>query len=109
MAGMMGTKMSPKVLMAALEPVALLGALRLGLVLAHGGSAGLGDKRIVDLVDRAGAEDDLKLSLGFKDALDAGDVLQGSLVHLLVVRDDQPEPCGTVGRGDDVFLAADAF
>ena len=51
----------------------------------------------------------LKLSLGFKDALDAGDVLQGSLVHLLVVRDDQSEPCGTVSRGDGVFLAADAF
>ena len=58
-AGMIGTKMSPSVLMARWEPVALLRALRLGLVLADGRCPRQRDEFRKYLIDRTGAKNDL--------------------------------------------------
>ena len=60
-----------------------------GLDIGLGGRsrAGDGQELIVDLVDGAGADNELELSVGFKHALDAVNILQRFLVDLAVIRD----------------------
>ena len=96
MAGMMGTKMSPSVLMACWYQGALAAAACL-------------TSSFVDFVYRAGAEDDLQLTLGLKDALGPLGVLEGLFVHLVVVRNDQAQAGCAVGCRYDVGRAADGI
>ena len=85
----------------------LAGRRGLDVGLGGGGSAGDGQEFVVDLVDGAGADDQLQLTVGFEHALDAVDVLQGCLVDLAVVGDDQPQSGCAMGRADDVGSSAD--
>ena len=71
--------------------------------------AGQSGELIVDFVYRAGAEDDLQLTLGLKDALGPLGVLEGLFVHLVVVRNDQAQAGCAVGCRYDVGRAADGI
>lgn len=106
MAGMMGTKMSPKVLMARLYQGALEAAGLFHVLFGAAFNPGDGNQLVVHLVHRTGADDDLQLAGGLKDALDAVYLLHLFFFHFAVVRNHQPQPGGTVGRADDVFRPA---
>ena len=90
-----------------LPPGHLGGGGLLELRLGGGGQAGDGQEFVIDLVDGAGADDQLELTVGFEHALDAVNLLQSGLVQLAVVSNDQAEAGGTVGRADDIILAAE--
>ena len=70
--------------------------------------AGQLDELVVDLVHRAGAEDDLQLALRLKDALCAFGVFQLFFVHLAVVCNHQTQAGGAMRCRNDVLFAADA-
>ena len=72
-------------------------------------AAGQSGELIVDFVYRAGAEDDLQLTLGLKDALGPLGVLEGLFVHLAVVLNDQAQAGCAVGCRYDVGRAADGI
>ena len=92
----------------ALEPVALLRRLRLGLILADRRRARLRDELIVHLVDRTGAIDNLQLSLRLKYALHARCIFERILIHLFVVRNHQSQTRCAMCRRDHIVLSADA-
>lgn len=81
------------------------GLLDLGL----GGSldAAERDELLVDLVDGAGAKNNLELALGLKDALGAVDVLEGLLVNLSVIGNHQAQASGAVRGRNNVVGATD--
>ena len=81
------------------------GLLDLGL----GGSldAAERDELFVDLVDGAGAKDNLQLALGLKDALGAVDILEGLLVDLGVIGNHQAQTRGAVCGRNNVVGATD--
>ena len=80
------------------------GGLDIGL--RGGGGAGDGEELVIDLVDGAGADDELELSVGLKHALDAVHVLQRFLVDLAVIRDNEPQSGGAVRSADHVRSSA---
>ena len=75
--------------------------------LRRGGRAGDGQELVVNLVDGAGADDQLELTVGFKHALHAVDVLQGGLVDLAVIGDNEPQSGGAMRGTDDIGASAD--
>ena len=81
------------------------GLLDLGL----GGSldAAERDELFVDLVDGAGAKNNLELALGLKDALGAVDILEGILVDLGVIGNHQAQTRGAVCGRNNVAGATD--
>ena len=81
----------------------------LDLLLGGFRDTGLFGEFLVHLVDHAGAEDDLQLSLCLKDALGALGVFQLLFVDKAVVRDDEPQTGGAVCRRNDVGRAANIF
>ena len=89
-----------------LEHVLLGGGRSLDLLFGSGGQAGDGDELIVDLIHRAGTQDDLELSGGTEHTLHAVHVLQGFHVDLAVVHGDQPQAGGAVRRAHQVFPSA---
>ena len=78
----------------------------LDLVLGGGGQAGHGQELLVDLVDGAGANDQLELTIALEDTLNAVDVLQGVQVDLAVVHGDQAQASRAVRGADQVLAAA---
>lgn len=85
------------------ENVLLLCDGLLGLGLAGGLKATLGEELLIDLVNRTRAENDLQLSLGLKDALDPLDVLKRLLIDLLVIGDDKTQARGAMRCGHHVL------
>ena len=84
--------------------------LRVGfLFVADAGERRAFDEFVKDLVDKARAEDDLILSRREELALDAVDVLDGLLVDLRLVVDDEAQARRAMLRVADVVLAADVF
>lgn len=84
--------------------------LRRGLLdLGLGGSldATERDELLVDLVDGAGAKNNLQLALGLKDALSAVDVLDGLLVNLGIIGNHQAKTRGAVRGRNNVVGATD--
>lgn len=84
--------------------------LRRGLLdLGLGGSldATERDELLVDLVDGAGAKNNLQLALGLKDALSAVDILEGLLVNLGVISNHQAQTRGAVCGRNNVVGATD--
>ena len=84
--------------------------LRRGLLdLGLGGSldATERDELLVDLVDGAGAKNNLQLALGLKDALSAVDILEGFLVDLGVIGNHQAQTRGAVCSRNNVAGATD--
>ena len=84
--------------------------LRRGLLdLGLGGSldATERDELLVDLVDGAGAKNNLQLALGLKDALSAIDILDGLLVNLSVIGNHQAQASGAVRGRNNVVGATD--
>lgn len=84
--------------------------LRRGLLdLGLGGSldATKRDELLVDLVDSAGAKNNLKLALSLKDALGAVDVLDGPLVNLGVIGDHQAKTRSAMRGRNNVVGATD--
>lgn len=84
--------------------------LRRGLLdLGLGGSldATERDELLVDLVDGAGAKNNLELALGLKDALGAIDILDGLLVNLGIIGNHQAQTRGTVRGRNNVVGATD--
>ena len=81
------------------------GLLDLGL----GGSLDAAERNelFVDLVDGAGAKNNLELALGLKDALGAVDILEGLLVDLRVVGNHQTQTRGAVCGRNNVVGATD--
>ena len=77
----------------------------LDLLLGGGGHTGDGEKLVINLVDGAGADDQLELTVGVEYTLDSLRVLQCRHVNLAVVCDYQPEPGRTVCCADDIFPA----
>ena len=65
------------------------------------------DELVVDLIDGAGAKNDLELALGLKDAPGAVDVLDGLLVNLGVVGDHQTQTRRAVCGRNNVVGATD--
>ena len=63
-------------------------------------------KLIINLVDRAGSDDELQLSAGLEHALHAFDVVERLLVDLVVVGNNEAEPRRAVCRGNHVLTAA---
>ena len=80
---------------------------RLDLVLGRLGHAGDLQKLVIYLVDSSCSNDDLQLSVGLEDALDAVDILQFCLVHLAVVHRDQTETRRAVRGTDNILSSAD--
>ena len=84
--------------------------LRRGLLdLGLGGSldAAERDELLVDLVDGAGAKNNLQLALGLKDALSAVDILEGLIVNLGVIGNHQAQTRGAVCGRNNVVGATD--
>lgn len=81
------------------------GLLDLGL----GGSLDSAERNelFVDLVDGAGAKNNLELALSLKDALGAVDILEGLLVNLRVIGNHQAQTRGAMRGRDDVVGATD--
>ena len=81
------------------------GLLDLGL----GGSFDAAERNelVVDLVDGAGAKNNLELALGLKDALSAVDILEGLLVDLRVIGNHQAQARGAVCGRNNVVGATD--
>ena len=71
--------------------------------------AGQLDELVVDLVHGAGAENDLQLALGLKNALGTLCIFQLLFVDLAVVCDHQTQTGGAVRRRNDVARAADVI
>ena len=69
--------------------------------------AGDGQEFIVHLVDGAGADDELELSVGLKQSLDTFHFFQLFGLDFVVVGNDQAKPGGAVCCGYDVLAAAD--
>jgi hypothetical protein len=90
-----------------LVPGGLAGGGLLDLLLGRGLDAGGLDEFVVDLVDGAGADDDLQLAGRLEDALDALDVLQTLLRALAVVRDDEAQSRRAVGRAHEIFFSSE--
>lgn len=65
------------------------------------------DELLVDLVDGAGAKNNLQLALGLKDALGAVDILKGLLVDLGVIGNHQTQTRGAVCGRNNVAGATD--
>ena len=107
MAGMMGTKMSPRHLMARLKRGLLRRGGGLHLLLGGGGEAGDLEKFVVDLVDGAGAQNQLELAVGAEHALNPLHVFQSLHVDFPVVHRHQAKPRGAVGRADQVLPPAE--
>ena len=80
---------------------------RLDLILGRLGHAGDLQKLVIYLVDGSCSDDDLQLSVGLEDALDAVDILQFCLVHLAVVHRDQTETRRAVRGTDNILSSAD--
>ena len=99
-----GNENVPQALDGPLEDILLGGRRGFDLFFRGGGESGDGNKLVIDLIDRAGAQDDLKLAGGAENSLDPVNVLYGFRVALGVVRQDQTEPGGTMGGGNQVFL-----
>ena len=91
-----------------LIPGCLGGGSLLHVLFAAALDAGQLDELVVDLVHRAGAEDDLQLTLCLKDALGALGVFQIFFADLAVVCNDQTQAGGAMRCRDDVLFAADA-
>ena len=72
-------------------PGLLCSSCRLDVFLGSSGRACDCQELVIDLVDGAGANDQLQLSVGFEHALDAVDVLECFLVDLAVVSDDKAQ------------------
>ena len=84
--------------------------LRRGLLdLGLGGSLDAAERNelVVDLVDGAGAKNNLELALGLKDALGAVDILKGLLVDLGVIGNHQTQTRGAVCGRNNVAGATD--
>ena len=79
----------------------------LDIFLGCGGRASDRQEFIVHFVDGAGADDELKLSVGLKQSLDTFYFFQLLGLDLVVVGNDQAKPGSTVCRGYYVFAAAD--
>ena len=80
---------------------------RFDVILRAGRNTGDRDEFIKDLVDGAGADDQLELSVGLEHALDAIDFLQSLLVDFPVIRDNETQSCRAVRGGDHVCAASD--
>ena len=91
------------------EHVAASLGLFLRLVLGHLAHAMVGDHVSVDLVDVAGADDDLEHAAGGERPLQVFVVVEGLLVDLGFVRDHQAETGCAVCCCADVRGAADRF
>ena len=107
MAGMMGTKTSPSDLNGTHKDVLLLRRGLLDLGLGSSLNATERDELLVDLVDGAGAKNNLQLALGLKDALSAVDVLDGLLVNLGITGNHQAKTRGAVRGRNNVVGATD--
>ena len=90
-----------------LKRILLFGCRLLHFVFAGLADAGQFDELVVNLIDRAGTEDDLKLSCRFKHSFYSFDILQGFFAALFVVCDHQAQSGGTVCGGNNIFPAAD--
>ena len=91
-----------------LIPRGLGGGSLLDLFLGAALDAGQLDELVVDLVHRAGAEDDLQLTLCLKDALGSLGIFQLLFIDLRVVCDDQTQAGGAMRCRDNILFAADA-
>ena len=91
-----------------LIPGCLGGSSLLHVLFAAALDAGQLDELVVDLVHRAGAEDDLQLTLCLKDALGSLGIFQLLFVDLRVVCDDQTQAGGAMRCRDNILFAADA-
>ena len=81
----------------------------LGLILGHLAHAMVGDHVSVDLIDVAGADDNLEHAAGGERSLQVFVVVEGLLVDLGFVRDHQTQTCRAVCCCADVRGAADRF
>ena len=81
----------------------------LSLVVAGTGEARAGNKGVEYLVDEARAENDLVLGRGEELALDAVDILDGLLIELRLVVDDQAQARRAVLCAADVVAAANVL
>lgn len=90
-----------------LEEGLLCGGGGLHLFLGGGRQTGDFQELVVDLVDGAGAQNQLELSVGAENALYTVHILQGLHVDLSVVHRHQPQPGGAVGRADQVLPPAE--
>ena len=91
------------------EDVAALRGFFLGLILGDFSDAVVGDHVRVDDVDVAGADDDLVHAARGECPLQILVGVEGRLVDLLLVREDEPEACRAMGGGGDVGGPADGF
>ena len=91
------------------EEVAALFGFLLGLILGDLAHAMVGDHVGVNLVDVAGADDDLEHAAGSERALQIFVVVEGLLVDLGLIRDHQTETCRAVSCCADVGGTADCF
>ena len=79
----------------------------LDVILRAGRNAGDLDELVENLVDRAGADDQLELSVRLEHALDAVNFLERGLVDLAVIRDNKTKSGRAVRGGYYVRAAAD--
>ena len=89
------------------KDVLLLSRGLLDLGLGSSLDAAKRDELFVDLVDGAGAKNNLELALSLKDALGAVDILEGLLVNLRVIGNHQAQTRGAMRGRDDVVGATD--
>ena len=89
------------------KEVLLLRSGLLDLGLGGGIDTAEGDELVIDLVDSAGAKDDLELALCLKDTLSTVDVLDGLLVDLGVVGNHQTQTRRTMRGGNNITGSAD--
>ena len=77
--------------------ILLFGSGCLGLCFRTGGNACNGNKLIKYFIDSSCSQNDLKLSGSFKNSFYSLDIFQSSLICLIVIGNNQTEPCRTVG------------
>ena len=63
-------------------------------------------EHLIDVIDQSGAEDDLQLVAGHKDALNQIQILNRLQVYHIIVLQHNPKPCCAVCNTLNVFLAS---
>ena len=79
----------------------------LDVILGASRDAGHRDELIKNLIDSAGTDDQLELSVGLEHTLDAVHFFQCRLVDFAVIRNNETKSGGAVRSAYDVFSAAD--
>ena len=89
--------------------ILLFGSSLLSFCLCACSNACNGYKLIKHFIDRSCSQNNLKLSGSFKNSFYSLNIFQSSFISLIVIGNNQTEPCCTVGGRNNIFASAYFF